>query len=375
MSDFERAVQVLQRGVFWAPDWVIALLILGLFALSAWTFNETVFAVLRRLVRGRDLFWRAAVERARIKIRVALLLPAMAMAVTASPLDPEPSRLVRRALLFVFILALGWISTGVLDLWTNIYLRRFQLDAEDNLVARKHVTQTRILRQVATVLIMAVSLGLALMTIQGVRQWGVSLLASAGAASIIAGLALQPLLTNLIAGVQIAVTQPIRIDDAVVVEGEWGHIEEITSTYVVVRLWDWRRMVLPLTYFIQKPFQNWTRESASLIGAVMLHVDYATPIPRLRAKLEEIAAESRLWDGQVVNLQVSDATERTLQVRCLVSARNAGATWDLRCEVREKLVAWLQDELPEALPRERIDLALERAPRRGDGAVDRPFAN
>lgn len=373
--DLQSAMLALQRGVFWAPDWALTLLIIAAFGLTAWAVNEFAFLVLRRLARGRELFWRAAVERARIKARAALLLVASAMAITASPLDSEPSQLVRRVLLFLFILTLGWIAVGVLDLWTNLYLRRFRLDVEDNLTARKHVTQTRILRQVATVLIMIVTLGLALMTIQGVRQWGVSLLASAGAASIIAGLALQPLLTNLIAGVQIAVTQPIRIDDAVIVEGEWGHVEEITSTYVVVRLWDWRRMVLPLTYFIQKPFQNWTRESSSLIGTVMLYVDYSAPIPRLRAKLEEIAAESSLWDGQVVNLQVSDANERTLQVRCLVSARNAGAAWDLRCEVREKMIAWLQDELIDALPRDRVSLGPDLRSASDESGSHRPFAN
>lgn len=167
---------------------------------------------------------------------------------------------------------------------------------------------------------------------------------------------MQPFLTNLIAGIQIATTQPIRIDDAVIVEGEWGRIEEIGSTYVVVKLWDWRRMVLPLTYFIQKPFQNWTRESASLIGTAMVYVDYSAPIEVLRRKLEEIAAASPLWDRNVVNLAVTELSERTMQVRCLTSARNAGEAFDLRCEVREKMVAFLQEELPQALPRERFDL-------------------
>ena len=261
-----------------------------------------------------------------------------------------------RVLLIGFIVLCGWAAMTALDIATLIYTRRFRIDVEDNLLARKHVTQTRILRRTAAALIVVLTIAFALMTFNGVRQYGVSLLASAGAAGIIAGLALQPFLTNLIAGIQIATTQPIRIDDAVIVEGEWGRIEEIGSTYVVVKLWDWRRMVLPLTYFIQKPFQNWTRESASLIGTAMVYVDYSAPIEVLRRKLEEIAAASPLWDRNVVNLAVTELSERPMQVRCLTSARNAGEAFDLRCEVREKMVAFLQAELPHALPRERFDL-------------------
>jgi small-conductance mechanosensitive channel len=196
------------------------------------------------------------------------------------------------------------------------------------------------------------------MTIGAVRQWGVSLLASAGVVGIIAGLALQPFLTNLVAGIQIATAQPIRIDDAVIVEGEWGTIEEITSTYVVVKLWDWRRLILPLTYFIEKPFQNWTRETARLIGTAFIYVDYEAPMDRLRAELERICKASPLWDGDVVNLQVTDITDRVAQVRCLASARSAPVVFDLRCEIREAMLAFLRDHCPEALPQDRV--ALER---------------
>jgi small-conductance mechanosensitive channel len=194
-----------------------------------------------------------------------------------------------------------------------------------------------------------------LMTFEPVRQYGVSLLASAGAAGLILGLAMQPVLSNLVAGIQIAITQPIKIEDAVIVENEWGWVEEINSTYVVVRLWDWRRLVVPLTYFIQKPFQNWTREGSSLIGSAFLYVDHTAPIPAMRKKLAEIAAQSNLWDGKVVNLQVSDVRENVIEIRMLMSARNASQAWDLRCEVREKMVGFLQAELPSALPRYRTE--------------------
>ena len=236
-----------------------------------------------------------------------------------------------------------------------MHLKRYNIAVEDNLLARKHLTQTRILQRVAKVILFIVTVGLALMTIAGFRQWGVSLLASAGVVGIIAGLALQPILTNMVAGIQIALTQPIRIDDAVIVENEWGNVEEITSTYVVVKLWDWRRMVLPLSYFITKPFQNWTRENARLIGTAFFYVDYEAPIDKLREAFEGIVKASKLWDGDVQVMQVTDITERVLQVRCLASARSAPVAFDLRCEIREKLMAFMRDECREALPRDRIE--------------------
>ena len=193
------------------------------------------------------------------------------------------------------------------------------------------------------------------MTFPAARQYGVSLLASAGVAGIVLGLALQPVLKNLFAGIQLAITQPIRIDDALLVEGEWGKVEEITSTYVVVRLWDWRRLILPLGYFIEKPFQNWTREGAALIGTVMIYLDYSVPVEEIRRKVEEIARGSRLWDGQVVNIAVTDFRENVMEVRILVSAADAGRAFDLRCEVREKLIDFIQRNYPSGLPRVRAE--------------------
>ena len=177
--------------------------------------------------------------------------------------------------------------------------------------------------------------------------------ASAGVAGIVAGLAARPVLSNLIAGVQLAVTQPVRLDDAVVVEGEWGTIEEITSTYVVVRVWDLRRLIVPLTYFIEKPFQNWTREHSALLGAVLFYLDYRAPIGVIREKLADICKQSKSWNGQTAVLQVTDCKDSTIEVRALVSANSAGAAFELRCEVREKMIDFLQREHPEALPRQR----------------------
>jgi small-conductance mechanosensitive channel len=196
------------------------------------------------------------------------------------------------------------------------------------------------------------------MTFPAVRQYGVSLFASAGAAGIVVGLAARPLLSNLFAGVQLAITQPIRIDDAVIVENEWGLVEEITSTYVVIRIWDLRRMVVPLSYFIEKPFQNWTRQTGTLIGSVMLYVDYSAPVDAIREELERIVKASSHWDGDVLNLQVTDAKERTMELRAIMSAGSSGEAFNLRCEVREKLIAFLQREHPAALPRERSDVTV-----------------
>jgi len=351
--DLTREVFRLWRRLYWLPEWAAVTLIVMAFVFIGWAANQIVFAGLKLAVRKRDLFWRGVVGRARLKVRIAVMIAAMALAVTVSPLDPGPSEFLRQALVFLFILTIGWMLVGASDMWAVVYLRRFNMASEDNLIARKHVTQARILQRVSALLIGVVTLGLALLTIAEVRQWGMSLLASAGVVGIIAGFALQPLLTNLIAGVQIATDQPIRLDDAVIVEGEWGVIEEITSTYVVVKLWDWRRMILPLTYFIQKPFQNWTRETSRLIGTAFLYVDYEAPIERLRAELERVCRASPLWDGDVVNLQVTEVTDRVAQVRCLASARNAPTAFDLRCEIREKMLAFMRDECPEALPKQR----------------------
>jgi small-conductance mechanosensitive channel len=207
-----------------------------------------------------------------------------------------------------------------------------------------------------------ITVAAALMTYEQVRQYGVSLFASAGIAGIVVGLAARPMLSNLIAGVQLAITQPIRLEDAVLVENEMGFIEEINATYVVVRLWDWRRLVVPLTYFIEKPFQNWTREGAALIGAATIRTDYTVPVARVREEFERIVKSSPLWDRRVLNLQVTESDDRGIELRALVSADNSGRLWDLRCEVREKLIAFLQRDHPQALPRRRQDVVAHAPP-------------
>jgi small-conductance mechanosensitive channel len=234
---------------------------------------------------------------------------------------------------------------------------RFPIDAADNLHARRIRTQTRVLARTLATLIGVIGFALALLTFPEVRSVGAGLLASAGVIGIVAGIAAKPIFGNLLAGLQIALTQPIRLDDVVIVEGEWGRIEEIGRTFVVVAIWDQRRLVLPLQYFIEKPFQNWTRTSAEILGTAFLWVDYGMPLAPLRAELERICRAAREWDGRVCLIKVTDASERAMQLRVLVSAAYAGKAWDLRCLVREALVAYMQCAWPQFLPRVRAEIA------------------
>ena len=359
MSITRLYVQTLARirdALDWMPATLASVLILLLAALFALVLHRIVTNTLLRLPGVQGRFLRSFIKRIRAPLRWFFVIAAVVTALPVAGVSDSTENTIGQVLLVCLILLVGYTAVLAAGIATESYLTRLVMDQEDNLVARKQATQIRLLTRSADILIVLVTLATALMTFEPVRQYGVSLFASAGAASLVVGLAARPLLTNLIAGVQIAVTQPIRIEDAVIVEGEWGWVEEISATYVVVRLWDWRRMILPISYFLEKPFQNWTHSSASLIGTVFLYADYRVPVPRLREKLIEFARASPLWDGKVVNLQVSDASERTLQIRMLVSARNAPQTWDLRCEIREKMIGWIQSEMPEMLPRDRLDV-------------------
>jgi small-conductance mechanosensitive channel len=355
MPDLDALAGSAARALAYLPWWAESLILIVACCAVVMPLHGVVYRAMKRAVAGRSLFWRSLVSRTRGPSRLGLIVVAISLASTTVHLSWEVRIALNQLLLVAFVTLTGWCCATALHIATVIYLRRFKLDAEDNLLARKHFTQMRILERAGVTLVALVTLSVALMTFEPVRQYGVSLLASAGAAGLVLGLAMQPVLSNLVAGIQIAITQPIRIEDAIIVENEWGWVEEITATYVVVRLWDWRRLVLPLTYFIQKPFQNWTRDGASLIGSVFIYVDHRAPVAAMRETLVAIARASPLWDGRVVNLQVSDAKESTIEIRMLVSARNAPQAWDLRCVVREAMITWLQAEHPEALPRHRTE--------------------
>jgi len=351
----QRTQDELGKALPAAADWAISALLLVGAATTALLLHAAGLALVQRMLGERRLFLRTALGATRGPTRLALLLVALAIALPTAPLAADTKEVLARLLGLATICLLGWMAVTALHIAADLYLARFRIDVADNLLARKHVTQVRVLQRVLEVVIVLITIGFALMTFDAVRQFGVTLFASAGVAGIIAGLAARPVLTNFLAGVQLAVAQPIRIDDTVIVENETGNIEEITFSYVVVRLGDWRRMIVPLSYFIEKPFQNLTRIGGELIGSVFLYVDHAAPIEPIRKKLAEIASQSKLWNGKVVSLQVSDCKETTIELRALVSANNAAAAWDLRCEVREKLIEFLQREHPYALPRRRYE--------------------
>lgn len=340
----------------WLPNWLVGTILLLIAATLAVLVHRLMLRAARALLRQDQVFAHKLLAETKVPTRWAMINFAVSAALPFAPFTVQASNAISNLLTASFIGLVGWIALKALDIAVSLHLRRYRIDVEDNLLARKHVTQTRILRRAVALVIIVVSIAAGLMTFESVRQYGVSLLAAGGAAGIIVGLAAQPVLSNLFAGLQLAITQPIRIDDAVIVEDEWGTIEEITATYVVIKVWDWRRLVVPLKYFIEQPFQNWTRETASLIGVVMLYLDYRAPIGEIRAKLDEIARSSKLWDRNVVNLQVVEAFETTIQVRVLVSAKNAPTAFDLRCEVREKLISFIQSEMPYALPRVRNEV-------------------
>jgi small-conductance mechanosensitive channel len=326
-----------------------------------------LIAVLAGLVIQRVLCWvltrwaersknpiAAAVVR-RTERPAAYIMPLLAILVVLPDLvlPQNWTRFATHTAGLLVIAAMAWSAIALIRLWGDVVVARHRIDVEDNLLARQLGTRVDILSRVAVSAVVIVAVGMMLMTFPEIRAIGTTLLASAGLAGIVAGLAARPVFENLVAGIQLALTQPMRIDDVVVVQGEFGHIEEIHSTYVVVRVWDLRRLVVPLSYFINTPFENWTRRTANLIGEVYFFADYGVDVEALRAELPRILERSKLWDGQVQVVHVTDATERSLQIRALVSARDSGALFDLRCYTREALIRFLNDRQPDALPVQR----------------------
>lgn len=339
----------------WIPTWAVGLILIAAALAAAFALHGWIVRALARGLRKRGDFTRSLLVRTKAPSRFALLVGALSWSLRVAPVDPRVEKTLQHVLLVAFIVLVGWAVMTALDIASALYLRKHRTDVANNLHARKMLTQTRILRRSVNVVVLVITVAAVLMTIPGVKQIGVSLLAAGGAAGIIVGLALQPVLSNIIAGIQIAFTQPIRIDDAVTINNEFGHVEEIKSTYVVIRLRDLRRMIVPLKFFLDQPFQNWTRDSSELNADVMLNVDQRVPIDRLRAKVEAIAKASALWDGRLLRVQVNEIREKNMEIRVQVSARNAADSGDLRAEIREQVIGWLQDELPGALPRNGVE--------------------
>jgi small-conductance mechanosensitive channel len=342
--------QQLAATMTFAPTEVTGALVLAMAALVALAVHWIGVRLLRSLLSERHPYWSALLHATTGPTRLALLVLALAIALPGASFDPDIRDILTKTLSIATIVLIGWIAVTAVHLAGDLYISRARAEGVDMLVARKHLTQVRILRQVVDTVIVVLTVSVALMTFEPVRQYGVSLFASAGVAGLVAGLAARPMLSNLIAGLQIATTQPIRLDDEVVVESQWGRVEEINSTYVVLGLWDLRQLIVPLSYFIEKPFENWTRDSTTLIGSVVLHVSYQAPIERLREKAIEIVKASPCWDGDVVKLQVLDAKESSLELRVIASARTSSEVAELRYHIREKLIAFLQREYPACLP-------------------------
>jgi small-conductance mechanosensitive channel len=305
--------------------------------------------------RTKNLTYQAVVRHCYRPGQWIILLLAARMSFSQF-VSAEPVPLEQHLFGIILVILVAWLAIKTVYILEEYLLIKFDVTQADNLQARKIQTQLKVLKQIVFVVTIVLALGTILMTFEKVRQLGTTILASAGIIGIVVGMAAQKTIGAFIAGLQIAITQPIRIDDVVIIENEWGRIEEITLTYVVVRIWDLRRLIVPITYFIEKPFQNWTRTSADILGTVFIYTDYNVPIDVVRQQLQKILNESELWDKKVCVLQVTNTTEKAIELRALMSASDASKAWTLRCQVREKLVEFLRDKYPASLPKIRAEL-------------------
>jgi small-conductance mechanosensitive channel len=337
----------------WLSTLIVAALAVAVILGVRWVGLIVLRRITKSLVFGRQLVLRSEAP-------TLWLMPLLALQAvwTSAPDDLLLIGSVRHVNGMLVVAAVTWLGLQCGLALGDAMAIRHPLDIEDNLNARRIQTQVKVLVRCVNGLVLLFGAGLILMSFPAVRQIGASLLASAGLAGLAAGFAAKPVLGNLIAGLQIAISQPIRLDDVVIVEGEWGRIEEISGTYVVVKIWDERRMVVPLAYFIEKPFQNWTRSTSSLIGSVFLWVDYSVPLEALREETQRVCADiPQLWDGRVCVLQVTDTSEKSMQLRILLSSADSSRSWDARCHMRERLITFINNNYPECLPQLRAEIS------------------
>ncbi len=361
-QQIETWIRALVRWAGYVPNrdlsgWVllVASVLLGL------AVNFIVTQVLRFIVRRRP-FQTLALLKTYARWAFWAFVPSLFFLLAT---NIQSARFLRRhpvadkAAEILFLITTTWFVIQLLKVGELRLIREYDTSLDVNLSQRKFVTQVRFFRRLLVIGILIIGASLLLITFQGSRKVGLSVLTSAGVVSVLIGFAAQKTLANLMAGIQIAFNQQIRLDDAVVVEKEWGRIEEINLTSVIVRLWDRRRLILPITYFVETPFENWTRSDASLTGSVFLYLDYNMPVDRIREKARELAEADPLWNGDVFAVQVTDAQPTCIVVRVLVSAENAPSSFDLRCHIREQLIAFIRDEYPQSLPQTRLMLAEE----------------
>lgn len=310
------------------------------------------------VIRGMPLnleHWRAPLRALFPATLVALALPALY-------LPPGVVNVIKHVVDLWVIAAIAWFLIRTVTMASEMILSRYDITATESMRERGISTQVRMFERVLHVVIAVISAAMMFMSFSSLREFGVSILASAGIAGLVIGFAAQRSIATLLAGVHIALTQPLRLGDAILIEEEFGNVEEITLSYVVIKIWDQRRLIVPISQFIEKPFQNWTRDSAALIGSVFLYCDYRIPVPALRDELKRILESTSLWNGKVCALQVTNATQDSVELRALCSADDAPRTWDLRCHVREKLIDFMRQRFPDSLPQRRIQL-------RSDGAL------
>ncbi|MEQ8928192.1 MAG: mechanosensitive ion channel [Fulvivirga sp.] len=313
------------------------------------------FKVINRYAANDDLVFVQALSK-RLNNSIFLFIPFVALRIVLDVEYPGQLGWLKSIVEILVVVSITILIIKLIYVIQDVLFEQFDMNKDDNIKERKALTQIIFIRKLVIVVVAVIAIAIILLSFDSVRKYGATILTSAGVAGIIVGFAAQKTLSNLLAGIQIAFTQPIRIDDAVVVEDEWGWIEEINLTYVVVRIWDLRRLVLPITYFTDTPFQNWTKSSSQILGAVILYLDYNTPINKLREEFDQILNRSEHWDKDKKSLQVTDASEKTIKVRMLATARNSPEAWDLRCFIREEMVKYIQKNHPESLPTFRANI-------------------
>ncbi|MDX1680190.1 MAG: mechanosensitive ion channel [Akkermansiaceae bacterium] len=326
--------------------------------LVAWIVMLLVDRVLRKRIAGDEVRWE---QMNRPVVMVAAALAVYFVAPAVEGFKPVWVDILAHAMAIVAMVGIGWLALTVTDVAGEVLSRGWDIDKQDNRRERAMLTKFRVMRRVWIALVAVCTVGAVLMTFPAIRSLGAGMLASAGVAGLVLGIALRPTLETLLASVQVALTEPISIDDVVIVEGEWGRIEEIRPTYVVVRIWDDRRLIVPLTYFISKPFQNWTRNRADITGVVTLQVDFRTPVDEVRDYLGSFIEKDEDFDGRFWNVQITEAEDRAMTLRVLCTAADASKAWNLRCRVREQLIGWMQREHPDCLPRLRAELPGSKA--------------
>ena len=341
-------------------NWILPVFLLS----GAILFSNVVHGITFAIIKRRRKDATPQQNAARPSIYRHLNHPARWVFLTICVLStfpwlPIPAQIgtpLRLTLHILLVVLSGWFAVGCVYVMQDALTRRYDIKAENNIRARRVHTQMQVLRRLLIGFIVIIDIGCLLWTFPDPQLWhyGSGLLASAGVATLVLATALKPTVGNLLAGLQIAFAEPIRIDDVVIVQGEWGRIEEITTTYVVVCIWDLRRLIVPLSYFIENPFQNWTRERSDLLGTAFLYTDYSVPVAAIREHFAKVLETSPLWDRKVCSTQVTNLSEHTMEIRCLMSARNSSEQFDLRCLVREEMVRFIQENYPDAFPRTRF---------------------